>query len=59
VSNDITRLVRAAQDPGNTLLSLRLPHNAALRTYDELKVEYKRVHSATIVAVADDARRTG
>jgi len=59
VSNDTTRLVRAAQVPGNTLLSLRLPHNAALRTYDELMVEYKRSQSATIVAVADDALGTG
>lgn len=73
VSNDTTRLVRAAQDPGssrvhqgllsvmtgNTLFSLRLPDNAPLRTYDELMVEFKRSHNATIVAVADDALGKG
>jgi voltage-gated potassium channel len=73
VSNDTTRLVRAAQDPGssrvhqallsvmtgNTLFSLRLPNDAPLRTYDELMTEFKRVHNATIVAVADDALGKG
>jgi len=73
VSNDATRLVRAAQDPGssrvhqallsvmtgNTLFSLRLADNAPLRTYDELMVEFKRSHNATIVAVADDALGKG
>jgi voltage-gated potassium channel len=73
VSNDTTRLVRAAQDPGssrvhqallsvmtgNTLFSLRLPANSPLSTYGELLVRFKNVHNATIVAVADDDRGAG
>lgn len=73
VSNDTTRLVRASQDPGssrvhqallsvmtgNTLFSLRLGVDAPLKTYDELMVEFKRNHNATIVAVADDALGNG
>jgi voltage-gated potassium channel len=73
VSNDTTRLVRASQDPGssrvhqallsvmtgNTLFSLRLPVDAPLRTYDELMLEFKRTHNATIVAVADDTQGSG
>ena len=73
VSNDTTRLVRAAQDPGssrvhqallsvmtgNTLFSLRLPASTELRTYGELMIEFKRSHNATIVAVADDALGKG
>lgn len=73
VDHDTTRLVRAAQDPGssrvhqallsvmtgNTLFSLRLPDNAPLRTFEELLIEFKRSHNATIVAVADDALGKG
>ena len=73
VSNESTRLVRAAQDPGssrvhqallsvmtgNTLFSLRLPAGTELRTYGELMTEFKLSHNATIVAVADDALGNG
>ena len=73
VSNDTTRLVRAAQDPGssrvhqallsvmtgNTLFSLRLPADTELRTYGELMTEFKLSHNATIVAVADDVQGKG